>query len=141
MVTFVAHQLGILTAAFVNHSLRSQTRKSVWLSCRNVSTYEVLGLATVLLFAGQRREPLFSKESNRDDQRFQLAKRDVGGAWLRFRCTVAALKQAEVTGEDDVTVVDREIGMMRLDEALPISCSVAGVVDQNIRVTLMAQAA
>ena len=45
------------------------------------------------------------------------------------------MKQAQETGEDGVTVVDREVGMKRLDDALPIIGSVADVADQDILIT------
>ena len=53
---------------------------------------------------------LFSKAQNRDERRFQATKRDVAKALLLFRRTIAALKQAQETGEDGVAVVDREVG-------------------------------
>jgi TnpA family transposase len=78
---------------------------------------------------------LFTKARNRDERRFQATKRDVAKALLLFRRTIAALKQAKETGEDGVAVVDREVGMKRLDDALPIIGSVADVADQDILVT------
>src|SRR6516225_334191 len=53
---------------------------------------------------------LFSKAQNRDERRFQATKRDVAKTLLLFRHTIAALKQAQITGEDGVAVVDREVG-------------------------------
>jgi hypothetical protein len=78
---------------------------------------------------------LFSKAQNRDERRFQATKRDVAKALLLFRRTIAALKQAQETGEDGVAVVDREVGLKRLDDALPIIGAVADVADQDILVT------
>ena len=78
---------------------------------------------------------LFSKAQNRDERRFQATKRDVAKALLLFRRTIAALKQAQETGEDGVAVVDREVGMRRLDEALPIIGAAAEVADQDILIT------
>jgi hypothetical protein len=78
---------------------------------------------------------LFSKAQNRDERRFQATKRDVAKALLLFRRTIAALKQAQATGEDGVVVVDREVGLKRLDDALPIIGAVAEVADQDILVT------
>jgi hypothetical protein len=63
---------------------------------------------------------LFTKAQNRDERRFQATKRDVAKALLLFRRTIAALKQAQQTGEDGAAAVDREVGMKRLDDALPI---------------------
>ncbi|HJU16759.1 MAG TPA: Tn3 family transposase [Stellaceae bacterium] len=78
---------------------------------------------------------LFSKAQNRDERRFQATKSDVAKALLLFRRTIAALKQAQATGEDGVAVVDREVGLKRLDNALPIIGAVADVADQDILVT------
>jgi TnpA family transposase len=78
---------------------------------------------------------LFSKAQNREERRFQTTKRDVAKALLLFRRTISALKQAQETGEDGVAVVDREVGMKRLDEALPIIGAVADVADQDLLVT------
>ena len=78
---------------------------------------------------------LFSKAQNRDERRFQATKRDVARALMLFRRTIAALKQAQKTGEDGVAVVDREVGMKRLEDALPIIGAVADVADQDILVT------
>lgn len=78
---------------------------------------------------------LFTKARNRDERRFQATKRDVAKALLLFRRTIAALKQAKETGEDGIAVVDREIGMDRLDRALPVIASVADIADQDILVT------
>jgi TnpA family transposase len=78
---------------------------------------------------------LFSKAQNRDERRFQATKRDVAKALLLFRRTIAALKQAQQSGEDGVAVVDREVGLQRLDDVLPIIGAVAEVADQDILVT------
>lgn len=78
---------------------------------------------------------LFSKAQNRDERRFQATKRDVAKALLLFRRTIAALKQAQATGEDGVTVVDREVGLKRLDDVLPVIGAVAEVADQDLLVT------
>jgi hypothetical protein len=93
-----------------------------------------LGDATLAMFE-KYIGSLFSKAQNRDERRFQATKRDVAKALLLFRRTIAALKQAQQTGEDGVAVVDREIGLKRLDEVLPIIGSVAEVADQDILVT------
>ncbi len=78
---------------------------------------------------------LFNKAQNRDERRLQATKRDVAKALLLFRRTIAALKQAQATGVDGVVVVDREVGLKRLDDALPIIGAVAEVADQDILVT------
>jgi TnpA family transposase len=78
---------------------------------------------------------LFTRARNRDERRFQATRRDVAKALLLFRRTIAALRHAKESGEDGVTVVDREIGMKQLDDVLPIIGSVADVADQDILVT------
>src|SRR2546423_14665615 len=75
---------------------------------------------------------LFSKAQNRDERRFQATKRDVAKALLLFRRTITALKQAKETGEDGVVVVDREVGMKRLDDPLPLLGSAADVAHQAL---------
>ena len=45
---------------------------------------------------------LFTKAQNRNERRFQTTKRDVAKALILFRRTIAALRQAEETGEDGV---------------------------------------
>src|SRR5215469_9914609 len=49
-------------------------------------------------------------------------------ALLLFRRTIAALKQAQATGEDGVAVVDREVGLKQLDDTLPIIGAAADVL-------------
>lgn len=78
---------------------------------------------------------LFTKARGKDERRFQATKRDVAKALLLFRRTIFALKQAKATGEDGVSVIDREIGMARLERALPVIESAAHVADQDILVT------
>ena len=78
---------------------------------------------------------LFSKAQNREERRFQATKRDVAKVLLLFRRTIAALKQAQATGEDGVAVVDREVGLKRLDDTLPIISAVTEVASQDILVT------
>jgi TnpA family transposase len=78
---------------------------------------------------------LFSKAQNRDERRFQATKRDVAKTLLLFRRTIDALKQAQATGEDGVAVVDRQVGLKRLEAALPVIGAVADVADQDILVT------
>ncbi|HME25867.1 MAG TPA: Tn3 family transposase [Acetobacteraceae bacterium] len=51
------------------------------------------------------------------------------------RRTIVALKGAQATGENGVAAVDREVGMKRLDEVLPIIGAAAKVADQDILVT------
>ena len=78
---------------------------------------------------------LFTKARGKDERRFHATKRDVAKALLLFRRTIFALKQAKATGQDGVRVVDREIGMARLERALPVIETAAYVADQDILVT------
>ena len=78
---------------------------------------------------------LFTKARNREERRFQATRRDVARTLLLFRRTIAALKQARQTGEDGVAAVEREVGMERLDQALPVIESVTDVADPDILVT------
>ena len=78
---------------------------------------------------------LFAKARNREERRFQATRRDVARTLLLFRRTIAALKQARQTGEDGVAAVEREVGMERLDQALPVIESVTDAADPDILVT------
>ena len=78
---------------------------------------------------------LFTKARGKDERRFSATKRDVAKALLLFRQTILALKQAKVTGEEGVSAIEREIGMARLERALPVIASVAHVAEQDILVT------
>jgi TnpA family transposase len=72
---------------------------------------------------------LFTKARGRDERRFQMTKRDVARTLLLFRRTIAALKRAKETGEEGVAAVEREVGLGKLDQALPVIDAVAGVAD------------
>lgn len=78
---------------------------------------------------------LFTKARSKDERRFQATRRDVAKALLLFRRTIAALKRAKQAGEDGVVVVEREVGMVQLDRALPTIEAVADVADQDILLT------
>ena len=74
---------------------------------------------------------LFTKARSKDERRFSATKRDVAKALLLFRQTIFALKQAKATGEEGVSAIEREIGMARLERALPVIESVAHVAEQD----------
>jgi TnpA family transposase len=78
---------------------------------------------------------LFTKARGRDERRFQTTKRDVARTLLLFRRTIAALKRAKETGEEGVAAVEREVGLGKLDQALPVIDAVAGVADVEILAT------
>jgi hypothetical protein len=78
---------------------------------------------------------LFTRARNRDERRFQATRQDVVKALLLFRRTIAALRFAKETGEEGVAVVDREVGMKKLDDVLPVIGSVANVAEQDILIT------
>ena len=55
---------------------------------------------------------------------------------LRLFCrTILALKQAKQAGEDGVAAVEREVGMTKLDQALPVIEAMADVADVEILAT------
>jgi hypothetical protein len=110
------------------------TRRAAILIAQVSNLESRLADATLAMFE-KYMGSLFTKAQNRDERRFQATKRDVAKALLLFRRTIAALKQAKETGEDGVAVVDRKVGMKRLDDALPIIGAVADVADQDILVT------
>ena len=78
---------------------------------------------------------LFTKARSRDERRFQTTKRDVARTLLLFRRTIAALKRAKETGEEGVAAVEREVGLAKLNQALPVIDAVAGVADVEILAT------
>jgi hypothetical protein len=78
---------------------------------------------------------LFTKARGRDERRFQTTKRDVARTLLLFRRTIAALKRAKETGEEGVAAVEREVGIAKLDQALPVIDAVAVVAGVEILAT------
>ena len=78
---------------------------------------------------------LFTRARGRDERRFQATRQDVAKALLLFRRTIAALRLAKESGEEGVAVVDREVGMKKLDDVLPVIGSVANVAEQDILIT------
>ena len=119
----------------VQHIADLEPARRIAILVAQVSSQETrLADATLAMFE-KYMGSLFTKAQNRDERRYQATKRDVAKALLLFRRTIAALKHAQETGEDGVAVVDREVGMKRLDDALPIIGSVADVADQDILVT------
>jgi len=66
---------------------------------------------------------------------FQATKKDVAKALALFRRTITALKKAKLTGEDGLAVIEREIGMAALDDAVPVIEAVTGVADQDLLIT------
>jgi TnpA family transposase len=119
----------------VQHIADLEPARRIAILVAQVSSQETrLADATLVMFE-KYMGSLFTKAQNRDERRYQATKRDVAKALLLFRRTIAALKHAQETGEDGVAVVDREVGMKRLEDALPIVGSVADVADQDILVT------
>ena len=92
------------------------TRRTAILVAQISSLGTRLADATLAMFE-KYMGSLFTKAQNRDERRFQATKRDVAKVLLLFRRTIAALKQAQETGEDGVAVVDREVGTKQLDDA------------------------
>jgi len=90
--------------------------------------------ASLAMF-GKYMGSLFTKARGRDERRFQATNRDVARTLLLFRRTITALKQAKETEEEGVAAVEREIGLAKLDQALPVIDAVAGVADVEILAT------
>ena len=86
--------------------------------------------ATLAMF-GKYTGSLFTKARNRDDRRFQATRRDVARTLLLFRRTIAALQRAREAGEEGVAAVEREVGMSRLADALPLIDAAAGVATRT----------
>lgn len=78
---------------------------------------------------------LFTKARNREDRRFQATRRDVARTLLLFRRTIAALQRAREAGEEGVAAVEREVGMKRLADALPVIDAAAGAAEPDTLVT------
>jgi hypothetical protein len=78
---------------------------------------------------------LFTKAKNMDERRFQASKRDVAKALVLFQRTIVALQAAKTSGEVGLRWVEREVGLKRLEEALPVIDSVTGIADEDILVT------
>ena len=77
---------------------------------------------------------LFTKAQNRSERRFQATKRDVAKILVLFGRTIAALKKAKAAGKNGLSVIEQEIDMKRLDDAVPIIEAVTAVADQEILV-------
>ena len=77
---------------------------------------------------------LFTKAQNRSERRFQATKRDVAKTLVLFGRTIAALKKAKAAGKNGLSVIEQEIDMKRLDDAVPIIEAVTAVADQEILV-------
>ncbi len=91
--------------------------------------------ASLAMF-GKYTGSLFTKARNRDDRRFQATRRDVARTLLLFRRTITALQRARDVGEEGVAAVEREVGMTRLADALPVIDAAAGVAEPEILVTV-----
>ncbi len=77
---------------------------------------------------------LFTKAQNRSERRFQATKRDVAKTLALFGRTIDALKKAKAAGKNCLSIIEREIDMKRLDDAVPIIEAVTAVADQEILV-------
>ena len=77
---------------------------------------------------------LFTKAQNCSERRFQATKRDVAKTLVLFGRTIAALKKAKAAGKNGLSVIEQEIDMKRLDDAVPIIEAVTAVADQEILV-------
>ncbi len=127
---------GIMTAQHLAHV---EPLRRTALLVAGVTDLEIrLTDATLAMFC-KYVGSLFTKARGRDERRFQATRRDVARTLLLFRRTIAALKQAKETGEEGVAAVEREVGLGRLDQALPVIDAVAGVADVEILATAAEQ--
>lgn len=123
---------GIMTA---QHLARVDPLRRTALLVAGVTDLEIrLTDATLAMFC-KYVGSLFTKARGRDERRFQATRRDVARTLLLFHRTIAALKQAKEAGEEGVAAVEREVGLGRLDQALPVIDAVAGVADVEILAT------
>jgi hypothetical protein len=111
------------------------TRRAALLVAQVAELRTRLADATLAMF-GRYTGSLFTKARNRDDRRFQATRRDVARTLLLFRRTIAALQRAREAGEEGVAAVEREVGMARLADALPVIDAAAGVAEPEILATV-----
>jgi TnpA family transposase len=111
------------------------TRRAALLVAQVAELRTRLADATLAMF-GKYAGLLFTKARNRDDRRFQATRRDVARTLLLFRRTIAALQRAREAGEEGVAAVEREVGMDRLADALPVIDAAAGVAEPEILATV-----
>jgi len=123
---------GIMTA---QHLANVEPLRRTALLVAGVADLETRLTDAVLAMFCKYMGSLFTKARGRDERRFQTTKRDVARTLRLFRRTIAALKQAKETGEDGVAVVEREVGLAKLDQALPVIEAVAGIADVEILAT------
>ena len=123
---------GIMTA---QHLANVEPLRRTALLVAGVADLETRLTDAILAMFCKYMGSLFTKARGRDERRFQTTKRDVARTMRLFRRTIAALKQARETGEEGVALVEREVGMVELDKALPVIEAVAGVADVEILAT------
>jgi hypothetical protein len=124
---------GIITAQHL--AGLEPTRRAALLLAQVAELRTRLADATLAMF-GKYTGSLFTKARNRDDRRFQATRRDVARTLLLFRRTIAALQWAREAGEEGVAAVEREVGMARLADALPVIDAAAGVAEPEILATV-----
>ena len=123
---------GIMTA---QHLANVEPLRRTALLIAGISDLEIRLTDAVLAMFCKYMGSLFTKARGRDERRFQTTKRDVARTLRLFRRTITALKQAKESGEDGVAVVEREVGLAKLDEALPVIEAVTDVADVEILAT------
>jgi hypothetical protein len=111
------------------------TRRAALLVAQVADLRARLADATLAMFC-KYTGSLFTKARNRDDRRFQATRRDIARTLLLFRRTIAALQRAREAGEEGVAAVEREVGMTRLADALPVIDAAAGVAEPEILATV-----
>jgi len=123
---------GIMTA---QHLANVEPLRRTALLVAGVADFETRLTDAILAMFCKYMGSLFTKARGRDERRFQTTKRDVARTLLLFRRTIAALKRAKESGEEGVAAVEREVGLAKLDQALPVIEAVAGVADVEILAT------
>ena len=123
---------GIMTT---QHLAGIEPLRRIALLMAQVADLEMQLTDAALSMFGKYVGSLFTKARGRDERRFQATKRDVARTLLLFRRTITVLKQAQETGEDGVAAVEREVGLAKLDQALPVIDAVADVADVEILAT------
>lgn len=123
---------GIMTA---QHLANVEPLRRTALLVAGIADLEIRLTDAVLAMFCKYMGSLFTKARGREERRFQTTKRDVARTLRLFRRTIAALKQAKESGEDGVAVVEREVGLAKLDQALPVIEAVADVADVEILAT------
>lgn len=128
----LVEERGIMTA---QHLANVKPLRRTALLVAGVADLETRLTDAMLAMFSKYMGSLFTKARSCDERRFQTTKWDVARTLLLFRRTIASLKRAKESGEEGVTAVELEVGLAKLDQALPVIEAVAGMADVEILVT------